>query len=412
MIIKRPFWYPPGNSDRTLHIYLPDDYYSTEERYPVIYFFDGHNLFFNEDATFGKSWGLKEFLDYWHKKMIIVGIECSHEGNQRLQEYCPYVYTGKFWGVLHGTGKETLLWMTEELKPDIDREFRTYAFREATGIAGMIVTSKVSGYEGNTIFLPAAGSWKYSTLQDEETLGYYMSSSLDLDNPFNSTANYFNYASVLAPSLYRYIGVPVRAVYGAYKPEYYHAYVDLGLPSELKWATCNIGADKPEDYGDYFAWGETEPKTNCSWSTYKWCNGSDDTQTKYNTNSSYGTVDNKTVLDLEDDAVHVNWGGRWRMPTDAEWTELINKCTWTWTSQNGVNGRLVTGPNGKSIFLPAAGFRYSTDLDNAGSYGIYWSSSLKSDYPYDAYGVYFYSDGVERGYGGRCYGRSVRPVSE
>ena len=100
------------------------------------------------------------------------------------------------------------------------------------------------------------------------------------------------------------------------------------------------------------------------------------------------------------------------MPTDAEWTELINKCTWTWTSQNGVNGRLVTGPNGKSIFLPAAGFRYSTDLDNAGSYGIYWSSSLKSDYPYDAYGVYFYSDGVERGYGGRFSGRSVRPVSK
>ena len=136
MIIKRDRLFTPAGSNRRLHIYLPDNYYQTDERYPVMYFFDGHNLFFNEDATFGKSWGLKEYLDSWHKKMIIVGIECSHEGNQRLQEYCPYVYTGKFWGVLHGTGKETLVWMTEELKPDIDREFRTYAFREATGIAG------------------------------------------------------------------------------------------------------------------------------------------------------------------------------------------------------------------------------------------------------------------------------------
>ena len=136
MIIKRDRLFTPAGTNRRLHIYLPDNYYWTDERYPVMYFFDGHNLFFNEDATFGKSWGLKEYLDYWHKKMIIVGIECSHEGNQRLQEYCPYVYTGKFWGVLHGTGKETLVWMTEELKPDIDREFRTYAFREATGIAG------------------------------------------------------------------------------------------------------------------------------------------------------------------------------------------------------------------------------------------------------------------------------------
>ena len=136
MIIKRDRLFTPAGTNRRLHIYLPDNYYWTDERYPVMYFFDGHNLFFNEDATFGKSWGLKEYLDSWHKKMIIVGIECSHEGNQRLQEYCPYVYTGKFWGVLHGTGKETLVWMTEELKPDIDREFRTYSFREATGIAG------------------------------------------------------------------------------------------------------------------------------------------------------------------------------------------------------------------------------------------------------------------------------------
>ncbi|MDD6782411.1 MAG: hypothetical protein PUD89_05750, partial [Bacteroidales bacterium] len=101
-----------------------------------------------------------------------------------------------------------------------------------------------------------------------------------------------------------------------------HEYVDLGLPSGLKWATCNVGATAPEAYGDYYAWGETTTKSTYEWSTYKWCDGSYDTQTKYCTSSSYGTVDNKTVLDLADDAARANWGGAWRMPTDEEWTEL------------------------------------------------------------------------------------------
>jgi hypothetical protein len=133
-----------------------------------------------------------------------------------------------------------------------------------------------------------------------------------------------------------------------------HEYVDLGL--SVKWATCNVGATKPEEYGDYFAWGETTPKDAYDWSTYKWCNGGPSTQTKYCTNSSYGTVDNKTTLDLSDDAACANWGGSWRMPTRAEQDELRNNCTWTWTTQNGVNGYKVTGTNGNSIFLPAAGY--------------------------------------------------------
>ena len=185
-------------------------------------------------------------------------------------------------------------------------------------------------------------------------------------------------------------------------------YVDLGL--SVKWATMNVGATKPEEYGDYFAWGETEPKSEYNWSTYKWCNGSSSTLTKYNNKSSYGTVDNKTVLDLEDDAAHVNWGGSWRMPTDAEWTELRTKCTWIWTTENGVTGRKVTGPNGNSIFLPAAGFPYDTNLISAGSRGLYWSSSLNTDYPDYAYYVYFYSDNVDRSHVGRCSAMSVRPV--
>ena len=186
--------------------------------------------------------------------------------------------------------------------------------------------------------------------------------------------------------------------------------VDLGLLSGTLWADRNVGADAPEAYGDYFAWGETETKDNYAWSTYKWCNGSDRTQTKYCTNSSYGTVDNKTVLELEDDAAYVNMGAEWRMPTLTEQIELLDNCTWEWTTQNGVNGRKVTGPNGNSIFLPAAGYRYGSSLSNAGSYGYFWSSSLNESHPYGAYVLYFYSGSYDWGYYGRYYGRSVRAV--
>ncbi len=190
--------------------------------------------------------------------------------------------------------------------------------------------------------------------------------------------------------------------------------VDLGL--SVKWASFNLGATKPEDYGEYFAWGETQPKENYIWSTYKWCNGDYNKLTKYCTYSSCWDSSepmyNKTVLDPEDDAAHVNWGGSWRMPTREEWGELIDNCTWTWTSQNGVNGRLVTGPNGKSIFLPAAGYRYDTYLYRAGSSGFYWSSSLTTGNPNDAYYVFFDSDNVFWNFDTRCNGFSVRPVTE
>ncbi len=189
-----------------------------------------------------------------------------------------------------------------------------------------------------------------------------------------------------------------------------HEYVDLGL--SVKWATCNVGATKPEEYGNYYAWGESEAKTTYNWSTYKWCNGSYDTQTKYCTNSYYGTVDNKTVLELADDAARANWGGAWRMSTDAEWTELRENCTWTWTTKNGVNGYEVKSEtNGNSIFLPAAGSRVNGGLHKAGSRGYYWSSSLDTDDdPYAAWGVAFDSDDVGRSSYGRCDGQSVRPV--
>ena len=187
--------------------------------------------------------------------------------------------------------------------------------------------------------------------------------------------------------------------------------VDLGL--SVYWASCNVGAKAPEEYGDYYAWGETETKSNYSWSTYKFGTSWSGPFSKYNTSSSYGTVDNKTILEPDDDVAHVKLGGSWRMPTDAEWTELRENCTWTWTTQNGVNGRLVTSnKNGNSIFLPAAGNRFGTLLYDAGSYGDYWSSSLNTGYTSAAWYVYFDSANVSRYDYYRYYGFSVRPVSE
>ena len=188
-----------------------------------------------------------------------------------------------------------------------------------------------------------------------------------------------------------------------------HAYVDLGL--SVKWATMNVGATSPEEYGDYFAWGETQPKEEYNWSTYKWCEGSYDTQTKYCTDSKYGTVDNKTILELSDDAANANWGGSWRMPTEAEQDELRTECTWTWTTQNGVKGYKVTSKtNGNSIFLPAAGYRYDSDLYRAGSNGHYWGGSLYTSRSYYAYYLGFGSSSVSWYYNERGYGQSVRPV--
>ena len=192
-----------------------------------------------------------------------------------------------------------------------------------------------------------------------------------------------------------------------------HAYVDLGLPSGLLWATCNVGAETPEDYGDYFAWGETQPKDTYNWSTYQYCNGSNNTLTKYCNNPDYGYngfTDNLTTLLSEDDAATANWGSDWRMPTEEEWQELYNNTTCTWTTQNGVNGRLFTAVNGNSLFLPAAGCRLGSSLYGVGSYGDYWSRSLNTDDPYIAWYFYFDSGNCDVSYYYRYYGLSVRGV--
>ncbi len=185
-----------------------------------------------------------------------------------------------------------------------------------------------------------------------------------------------------------------------------HEYVDLGL--SVKWATCNVGAETPEAYGDYFAWGETEPAPNNNYSPYN-CStyGLSYSQLQFQ-----GYIDSEGKLTAQYDAAAANWGGDWRMPTKTEMQELINNCTWTWTTQNGVNGYNVKGPNGNSIFLPAAGYRSGSSLYYAGSCGFCWSSSpYESDSRY-ACSLYFYGGYHSMDYYFRCNGHSVRPVLE
>ncbi|MED9995719.1 MAG: hypothetical protein UFP03_02875 [Paludibacteraceae bacterium] len=188
-----------------------------------------------------------------------------------------------------------------------------------------------------------------------------------------------------------------------------YAYVDLGL--SVKWAIMNVGATSPEDYGDYFAWGETEPKEEYSWETYKWCDGEYDNLTKYCSRSDLGIVDNKTKLEPEDDAATVNWGDAWRMPTKEEQVELITECNWTLDTVNGVDGYTVTGPNGNSIFLPIPGYFSNTNIEDIGINGTYWSSEQKSDYSSYANVIDMYNDGdISLFPNSRYYGLSIRPV--
>ncbi len=192
-----------------------------------------------------------------------------------------------------------------------------------------------------------------------------------------------------------------------------HDYVDLGLPSGKKWATCNVGADSPIEFGNYYAWGEITPKETYTWSSYLWCNGEESTITKYsdNPNEGYnGFTDNLRTLLPEDDAATVNWDASWRMPTYSEMFELKTNCVVTWITKNGINGRLFTGPNGNSIFLPAAGNRYDNTSGGAGTYGSYWCSNFTTGFPTGARMLFLDSGDcvLENGY--RFVGQQVRAV--
>ncbi len=272
----------------------------------------------------------------------------------------------------------------------------TSVWTTRNGINGRLFTAS----NGASLFLPSADSW----------INYW---SRTLYSPYPSIAYglYFNSSNVDGMSdIYRDAGFPVRAV-----RVQEHEYVDLGLPSGTLWATMNVGANSPEEYGDYFAWGETTPKDWYDWSTYQWWNGGTDAYalTKYCNNSEFGYngfTDNKTELDPEDDAATANWGPEWRMPSLAQIKELYMNCTWVWTTQNGINGRLFTASNGASLFLPATGDRWMGEFKNVGSWGYYWSREL-FEYPNSAWSLYYITnETVGCNNVTRSYGFTVRAV--
>ena len=323
----------------------------------------------------------------------------------------------------------------------------TWTWTEVNGVNGYVVT----GPNGNTIYIPAAGQRSGANITNVGK-GNSWSRALNT-NPMNANRLYFSNTMRQTSTSSRNNGLTVRPVYVAEEipldenrgdvtgdgnvnvgdvtalihfvlsnewpgDEPIDEYVDLGLPSGTLWATYNVGASRPEESGDYFAWGETTPnKESYEWETTQWLyveNGQKRIS-KYNTKSEYGEVDNLIELELEDDAAYVNRGPEWRMPSKEQIDELIENCTWEWTSMNGKNGQLITGPNGNTMFLPAAGYRLEDDLTNYDWQGNYWTRSLyvvneTVSFPLGAYKLLFTVDGLQWNGSDRCCGHPVRPV--
>ena len=204
-----------------------------------------------------------------------------------------------------------------------------------------------------------------------------------------------------------FVSMSVTITVNSQCPDSNHPHmIDLGLSSGTKWACCNVGATSPEGYGGFYAWGETEEKSNYDWSTYNHCNGSQESCHNIGTD----------IAGTEYDVAHVKWGENWQMPSRLQCLELKNECVIVWTNLYGVNGCRFTGPNGHYIFLPASGERLRRNLDDVDDYGCYWTSSLRESFPDDAWDIDFDDNDVNgcvEGDGGdyRCYGHNVRPIA-
>ena len=279
-----------------------------------------------------------------------------------------------------------------------------------TELNGVPVT-KVTGPNGNFIYFPYPGNFTDTTLYFENSIGSYWSSDLESDSYAKDLDFLSGMPSINGDS--RYHGQSIRPVYAEHTSDTYGKVpdiIDLGLSSGTLWASWNLGASSPEEYGAYFAWGETTPKNNYDWNTYKF--GKSSNFTKYN------TFDGLTELELEDDAANVILGKDWRMPTHQEELELVNECSWESSELNGISGYKVTGPNGNSIFLPRGGLYDGTDYDsdgttisNANSCGWYWSSTLNSVGSAYAQGLCFFPSLLTNvSDHERCDGHNIRPV--
>ena len=304
------------------------------------------------------------------------------------------------------------MWQTptaEQFQELINSAYTTTEWTQMNGVNGRKVTSLSNG---KSIFLPAAGEY-YGTYLDE-SLGAYWSRSLSPDLCNRASYLSFNSERIFVTNFNRSLGHSIRPVRAR---EY--EYVDLELPSGTLWATCNIGANNPWEFGAYFAWGEIEPKyeDDYDWSAYKWCEGTERSITKYCTNGGSCTddayPDGKVELEPMDDAATANWGSDWQMPNLAQCLELLNPnyTTEMWTQQNEVYGiRITSKRNGKSIFLPAAGDPPNGWLDRGIIFGSYWSRNLDTHASESAYmlNISFESIRIDKWY--RCNGYSVRPV--
>ena len=326
-------------------------------------------------------------------------------------------YTSNMTNLKHGTTYYVRAYATNEVGTAYGEEVSFTTIEKllptvttATKVKDITVSSATCGGEvissGNAVVIERGICWSTSqnpTIEDSRTT--------DGSGVGSFTSNLSNLVSQTTYYVRAYATNEVGTAYGnevsfttLVDPANGREYVDLGL--SVKWATCNVGANKPEEYGDYFAWGETSSKEtytedNCP--TYKLSISKLQTQ---------GYIDSEGNLTSQYDAATVNWGGTWRMPTYAELKELNTQCTWTWTTQNGVKGYKVKGPNGNSIFLPAAGVRHGSSLNKSGSYGTYWSSTPIDDYDDYAYDLHFSSSYHSMDYFYRYYGRSVRPILE
>ncbi len=287
-------------------------------------------------------------------------------------------------------------WQMLTLKQFEELTNNSYTTSEYTTLNG-VKGQKITGKNGNSIFLPGAGFCQGTASSGVGEIGYYWSRSLSQNYcDFASFFWFFSGASSVTHTD-RYLGLSIRPVRKNYE------FVDLGLSSGTLWATCNVGADSPEESGDYFAWGETETKENYEWSTYTLCRGSEYSINKYDA----------SLMNLlpEDDVATVKWGDSWRMPTADQLKELRDDCSREWTTRYGAGGYLFTGPNGNSVFFPAHGRHIGWDVRSQS--GFYWARTIYDEDGIDkrySYLMLFDSEElIVQGYLRYC-GLNVRPV--
>ena len=350
------------------------------------------------------AWGETEpkpIYDWYHYKYY----------NYTTEQLTKYNVVGGVVGLEPEDDAATICWGEEWEMPDqlqmaelINNTTQTW--QKQDGVYGYLFTSKVNE---NSIFMPLTGVRWDDNLNGFQ-LGYYWSNTL---TPSDAQRSYFmllnpNNTKPTTNALNRYLGACVRPVKKNAQPE--HEYVDLALPSGTLWATCNVGAENPEDFGNYFAWGETtlEQRDNYNWDTYLYSEGTKETITKYN------ATDGQMELLPEDDAATVNWGSKWQMPSKEQFDELLNDdlTTRAMTTLNGVTGLEITSKsNSKSIFLPAAGYlRESGSLEYGNQYGQYWSRSRCADDRYWLAGRLYFTFSIGTSDIWRFYAQSVRPV--